>query len=143
MDFTGASGAIPRNDIKRMQEHAQRYYEEIRKRSSDVKSIENNTEFSKDDLEKIKQHIFINKYDLGYEAPKSFDPDYDMAVSWQRLIDGKDIREMDIIMLKHELMEYDLMVEKGLSYEEAHAITDKEYCYSKYINELNRREGIL
>ena len=31
-DATGATGAIPRDDLQRMDEHAERYYEEIRKR---------------------------------------------------------------------------------------------------------------
>jgi hypothetical protein len=65
---------------------------------------------------------------------------YDMAVSWQRLIDGKNIEEMDLVMINHELMEYDLMANKRLSYKEAHTLTDKKYNYSKYIKELKLKE---
>ena len=46
---------------------------------------------------KIKRHIFVNEYDLGEDGRRRFDPDYDMAVSWQRLIEGKDIQEMDTV----------------------------------------------
>jgi len=66
----------------------------------------------------------------------SVKPDYDMAISWQRLIEGKSIQEMDIVLLKHELMEYGLM-KQGLLYDEAHSITEKTYNYKKYTNELD------
>ena len=59
-----------------------------------------------------------------------------MAVSWQRLIEGKNIREMDIVLLKHELMEYELM-KQGMVYEEAYHITEKTYNYRKYTRELD------
>ena len=39
MDISGASGAIPRYDNARMDEHDEMFYEEIRKRESDVESI--------------------------------------------------------------------------------------------------------
>ena len=141
IDITGASGAIPRNDFKRMDEHAELYYEEIRKRNSDIESIAKNTEFSVEDVRIIKNHIFFNEYNLGDEIPERFAPDYDMSVSWQRLIEGKNIHEMDIILLKHELMEYDLM-KRGMSYREAHDTTEISYNYTKYTIELNRKAGI-
>jgi hypothetical protein len=140
---TGASGAIPRSDIKRQNEHAKLFYEEVRKRTGDIEKIAKNTGFSTDDIKKVKEHIFINEYDLGWKNPSRFDPDYDMTVSWQRLTDGKNIQEMDLVMLKHELMEYELMLEKRLSYREAHEITELKYDYSKYIKELNLKEGLL
>jgi len=140
---TGASGAIPRNDIARMDAHAKRYYEEIRKRASDVRAIAQNTGLTEEDIMAIKQHIFFNEYALGGKKPARFDPDYDMAVSWQRLIEGKSIQEMDLVMLKHEMMEYQLMSEKCLSYREAHDLTEQSYNYAKYVNELNAREGMI
>ena len=73
----------------------------------------------------------------GFEAPERFTPDYDMAVSWQRLTAGKDIKEMDIVLLNHELMEYELM-KQGMSYNEAHRITEKTYNYKKYTDELDK-----
>ena len=136
-NISGASGAILRNDTERMDAHAKRYYEEIRKRKSDIAAIAKNTGFSVEDVEKVKKHVFIDTHDLGDEIPERFAPDYDMAVSWQRLIDGKDIQEMDIVLLNHELMEYELM-KQGLSYNEAHRIAEKSYNYNKYIDELDK-----
>ncbi|MDR1805812.1 MAG: hypothetical protein LBQ80_03460 [Clostridium sp.] len=141
--YTGASGAIPRSDVGRMHEHAERFYEEIRKRTSDIAAIAQNTGISESEVARIKKHIFFNEYELGGEEVSRFDPDYDMAVSWQRLISGKDIQEMDIVMLRHELMEFELMQTHGLNYTEAHAITEKTYSYSQYVRELDRKEGLL
>ncbi|MDR2903455.1 MAG: hypothetical protein LBU77_02975 [Clostridiales bacterium] len=140
---TGASGAIPRTDMARQTKHAELYYSEIRKRTDDVTAIANNTGFSAKDIDKIKCHMFLNKYDLGGNEPTYFDPDYDMAVSWQRLTEGKAIQEMDIVLLNHELMEYALMEEKGLKYSEAHKMTEETYNYARYVQELNRKDGVL
>ncbi|MCL2019191.1 MAG: hypothetical protein FWG70_05460 [Oscillospiraceae bacterium] len=142
MKITGASGAIPRKDIARMDEHAERFYEAIRKRTSDIEAIAKNTGLSVEDIHKIKRHVFLNTYELDGDIPQTFDPNYDMAVSWQRLIDGKDIREMDLIMLRHELMENKLMTEQNLSYKEAHTIVNEKYNYQEYCNELDRKEGL-
>ncbi len=142
MFTTGALGAIPRKDVRRMRKHAIMYYEEIRKRDSDVDAIAANTGFGKEAIRKIKEHVFHNFYHLDEEEPTRFDADYDMAVSWQRLIDGKDIREMDIVLLHHELTEHRLMNEDGLSYDAAHAIAENQYNYSQFVRALDLREGI-
>jgi len=136
--ITGASGAIPRDNSNKMTAHANLYYEEIRKRDSDIESIAQNTGFSFEDIKNIKNHIFFNEYDLGDEFPERFAPDFDMAVSWQRLSEGNNIHEMDIVLLNHELIEYKLM-EKGTSYKEAHKIASKSYNYKKYTDELDKK----
>jgi len=141
MGNTGASGAIPRNDFNRMEEHAERFYEEIRNRTSDIGAIAKNTGFAKEDILNIKQHIFFNEYDLGKKNPVRFDPNYDMAVSWQRLIDG-NVKEMDMILLNHELIELKLM-KQGLNYDEAHKMAEAIYNYTKYTKELDEKEGIF
>ena len=136
------SGAIPRNDRNRMDKHAELYYAEIRKRDGDIAAISKNTGFSVDDIRKIKAHIFNNRYDLGGVKAECFDADYDMAVSWQRLIEGKNIKKMDIVLLNHELLEQSLMNEKMMSYTEAHREAEKSYSYIKYVKNLNQKEGI-
>jgi len=142
MTFTGASGTIPRNDIERQEKHAELFYEEIRKRTGDVKTIAKNTGFFVRDIKKIKKHIFFDEHDLGEDIPTRFDPSYDMAISWQRLIDGKNIQEMDIILLKHELYELNLM-SQGIDYDTAHHLTNQKYNYVKYTKELDEKEGVL
>ena len=60
-----------------------------------------------------------------------FDPSYDMAQSWQRLISGKGIQEKDIVLLKHEYAELRYM-ERGLTQNQAHIKASKRYNYAKY-----------
>ncbi|MDR0248580.1 MAG: hypothetical protein LBI44_02810 [Oscillospiraceae bacterium] len=142
MGIVGVFGAIPRTDHKRMDEHAERYYEEIRRRKSDAATIAKNTGFSPEDVEKIRRHIFMDEHELGAETPLRFSADYDMAVSWQRLADGRDIKEMDIVLLKHELAELELMA-RGLSYDKAHEKAEAAHNYARYIRELDAEEGAL
>ena len=142
MDFTGASGAISRGDKGRMDAHAKLFYDEIRTRIGDVEAIAQNTGFPVADVQKAKEHVFINRYMLEDLEPERFAPDYDMAVSWQRLIEGKNIQEMDIVMLKHEIMEYSLMNDQDVPYSDAHKIATEQYNYIKYIIDLDRKEGV-
>jgi len=86
--------------------------------------------------------FFFSKYALGEDEPRRFDPDYDIAVSWQRLIEGKNIQEMDRVLLNHELMESRLMNTQGLSYRDAHEMATELYNYQAFINELDRKAGL-
>jgi hypothetical protein len=72
----------------------------------------------------------MNKHDLGNNELEYFAPSYEMAQSWQRLIDGKNIQVHNLTLIKHEVMEKDLM-NAGLSQDEAHRLTSKTYNYSK------------
>jgi len=86
----------------------------------------------------VKEHIFTNTYELGESEPTRFDADYHMAVSWQRLMDGKNIQDMDVVLLRHELLERHCMIEKGMSYFEAHALADSRYGYATLVREADR-----
>ncbi|MCM1008854.1 MAG: hypothetical protein NC485_13240 [Ruminococcus flavefaciens] len=134
------SGAL-NPDSQRAQEHADRYYESVRHMKTDAKRISVNTDFSEDDINQIKNHVFMQKHDLGNSEPEYFYPSYEMAESWQRLIDGKDIQPHDITMLNHEKMEHELM-KMGYSQYEAHKITEKKFNYGlevkKYYAEINK-----
>lgn len=59
----------------------------------------------------------------------------------QRLRDGKDIQVHDSILIKHESMEYDLMNNANMSYEEAHAIANKSYNYQEALDEWLDENG--
>lgn len=65
-----------------------------------------------------------------------FDPDYDMAESFRRILDGKDIKPHDIVLLKHENLELNLMKKYNLVYEDAHDITIRKYDYQKALDEF-------
>lgn len=137
--FYGALNPENEKDFKRCEIHAKKYYEEIRSRKTDVSAIAKNTGLDENRIRIVKEHVFVNKYDLGEEEPTNFYPNYDIAVSWQNLIDGKNISEKDIILLKHEYYEYTLMHEKGMTYVEAHTIAQEKYNYKKAVDEWREK----
>ncbi len=144
--FTGAfSGAYnDKNDPQgsKRDAHAEQYYSTLRNSNRDdvVLRIAVNADVDIASVEKMYDHLLINKYTLD-EGYKSFDPDYDIAESLQRLREGKNILEHDRILIQHEAMEYDLMNKEGLSYEGAHTITNKVYNYQESLKmwQKNRR----
>ena len=114
---------------KEAEKHAVQYYESVRHMKTDTQKISAATGISRDKIDKIKNHVFITEHDL-LTGHKRFDPSYDMAQSWQRLING-DFKEQDIVLLKHEYAELRYM-EKGYSQNEAHILASKKYNYAKY-----------
>lgn len=123
--------------------HAIKYYESVRrsKKSNIVKSIANNTGISEKSINKVYDHVFIKEHEL-YGGKRRFDPDYDMAESFRRLREGKNIQEHDLIMLKHERLEYELMNKKHMSYQEAHRLAEKKYNYQKALKEFKNKNNL-
>ena len=118
---------------KAAEKHAKRYYGLVRSMTTDVRKIAKVTGYPVDEIQKIKNYIFIDEHDLGDQRVGRFDPDYMMGESWKRLMEGRP-EEHDLTMLKHEIMEKDL-IEQGMTQEEAHIRTTKIYNYDKEANE--------
>lgn len=55
----------------------------------------------------------------------SYYPEYNIAVSWQRLREGKIIKKQDLILLRHEALEHYLMNKYNYNYDYAHKIVSK------------------
>ncbi|MCX7842861.1 MAG: minor capsid protein [Clostridia bacterium] len=127
---TGAISGALNPYSKEANKHAVQYYDSVRRMKSDSIKIADNTGYKPENILKIKEHIFIKRHDLGLGVKERFAPDYEIAQSWQRLIDGKNIKEQDYILLKHEFLELKLM-EKGYLQQEAHLKASKKYNYSK------------
>lgn len=123
--------------------HAIKYYESVRrsKKNNMVKTIANNTGISEKNINKVYDHVFIKEHEL-YGGKRRFDPDYDMAESFRRLREGKNIQEHDLIMLKHERLEYELMNKKHMSYQEAHRLAEKKYNYQKALKEFKNKNNL-
>lgn len=130
-------------DFKRRDEHAEQYYEAVRRRNSkkEISAIAKNTRLNPKTIEKVYNHGFINKYDLDHRYD-NFIPDYDMAQSWQRLREGKNIQEHDLIMLKHERLEYELMNRYNKKYLEAHRLTENKYNYAKALIKYLKKNNL-
>ena len=106
---------------------AKMYYREIRSFNTDCGKIANNTGKTKAEIQKVKEYLFNND---------SFEPDCAIAQSWQRLMNGKDIKEHDRVLIEHELYEMKLKKEnKNMSHTEAHAIATKKFDYQKGVDE--------
>ena len=137
LDNGGGSGIINTGAIsgalnpysKEAAKHAAQYYESVIHMKTDTSKISAATGISQDKIDKIKNHVFIAEHDL-LTGRERFAPSYDMAQSWQRLING-DYKEQDIVLLKHEYAELRYM-EKGYSQSEAHILASKKYNYAKY-----------
>ena len=143
---TGAiSGALnDKNDPDyiRRYKHAERYYEARRKNGirAFVNKIHQNTGYPKKRLESIYNHVFINEYDLA-TGHSRFSPSYEMTQSFQRLLEGKNIQAHDILMLKHEHLEFAIMHKLGYNYDRAHDLTNTKYNYSKAETEWRRKHA--
>ena len=131
----GISGALnDENDptFQKRKEHAQRYYDEVRKRNAEneISTISKNSNLSENTVRMAYEHIFINKHELE-EGYMRFFPDFDMAQSWQRLREGTNIQKHDITLLQHEALEASYM-KQGHSYSKAHVKTcEMGYNYQK------------
>lgn len=123
------SGALnPESD--RARAHAERYYQSVRAMTTDVERISANTGYSLDVIQRIKNFIFVDEHDLGDGKVSRFDASFEMAQSWQRLIDGKDIQPHDITLLQHEIMEKELM-DAGYTQDAAHTLTSHKFNYAE------------
>ena len=77
----------------------------------------------------------MTKHDLGNDSLEYFYPDYEIAQSWQRLMDPKmKIQPHDLILLEHEHAEY-IYMQKGLSQEEAHRKAEEQFNYAMALKE--------
>ncbi|MDD6202468.1 MAG: hypothetical protein PUB13_05945, partial [Lachnospiraceae bacterium] len=122
--------------------HAQKYYAELvnRDKSTVVNKIATNVGMRGRTIKTVYEHVFENKHIFEYGEDRKFAPDYDMAQSFQRLLEGKDIKPHDITLLRHERLEYLLMEKYNIIYEEAHAIAERKYNYANELREFLRKE---
>ena len=131
---SGAISGALNPEGKRARKHAVTYYGLVRKMTTDVARIAKNTGYSKEQIQRIKNFLFVDEHDLGGGKVARFDPSYEIAQSWQRLLDGKEIQPHDLTLLMHEILESELMG-KGHTQDEAHRIASKKYDYRREAEE--------
>lgn len=117
--------------------HAINLYRQIRNRKGDCKNVARNTGFSIEVITIVKNYLFYDKHMLS-DGYMRFHHDYYIAESWRRLAEanGNNIRECDIIMLRHEILEIRYILD-GYNQSEAHDLANQLYRYSDYCR--NRR----
>ena len=125
----GVAGALDPNS-EAAKKHTEMYYESVRKMKNDYKTIAKNTGLDEQFIKEVKEHIFIEEHDLE-NGRQRFEPDPNMAASWQRLLLGEShIQERDIILLHHEHLERSFMKD-GDGYWEAHRKANESYNYQE------------
>ncbi len=149
MRASGAvSGALTSKndpDFKKRDAHAKSYYRELlgRNRDKEVKAVARNSGMAEADIGKVFAHVFERPHLFEDGRIEKFDPDYDMAESWQRLREGKNIQEHDRILLLHELYEANMMGEgTDIPYEPCHEAAEKIYNYSVALKKYLRENGL-
>jgi SPP1 gp7 family putative phage head morphogenesis protein len=140
--ISGALNNANDPDGVRRLSHAESYYREIRERNkgAEITRVAGNSGISESHVSKAYDHLFVNEYDLA-DGHHRFHEDYEIAQSWQRLSEGKEIKPHDLTLIQHESYEYDLM-NSGMGYEEAHKITEEVYNYRKGLLEYWKQEGV-
>ena len=131
-------------DFEKRKAFAESYYAEVlgRKREHEIATVAKNSGFSEDDVSKVFAHVFELEHLFLDGSIHKFDTDFDMAQSWIRLREGKNIQPHDILLLKHELMEAEIMgTGTTIPYEPTHDKVSKTYNYKaalfKYLKENN------
>ena len=108
-------------------------------RVNDTEIIARNSGFPVEDIVTIKRHVFFEKHKT-YDGYKLLQPDYDMAVAWNRLRAGHP-EERDILLLRHELLESQIEQQRNCSLSEAHAEAKKQFDWEAALIESVGEEG--
>lgn len=110
-------------------------YNLFRGRTDDIAKVASNTGWDISDIEKIKNHMFLDDIKFSDGRIEKFVPDYEMSVTWQRLIDGQ-YYDNDILLLQHELTELSHMKQLGSFQEAAHDFANGTFNWAQYLKTL-------
>lgn len=136
--ITGAYTNANDPEGKKREKSANDFYEQIRNRKPEfeIAAVAKNSGMSESEVDRIFRHVFIREHRFEDGSIKRFDPDYYMQNSWMRLREGKNIQPHDMILLKHELAEEEIMGESlEIIYETAHNEVAKIYDYASALME--------
>ena len=128
------SGIWDDPEYTRQEQHAILYYEEIRKRKSDIAKIAKNAKMSIEKIEAIKQHVFFTEHEIDGEKVR-FTESYKIAEAWRRL-QTADFLPEDLLLLQHEYLELTLMKNLGYTYGQAHVEANKKFNWAKAAQHL-------
>lgn len=135
---TGGKNYMPYNPDDPRDIAAAKEYRKISRRD-DIDKIAKASGMSRDEVKEIRRHIFFEKHRL-HESYGLLHPDYDMAVAWKRLSEGRP-EERDILLLKHELLESRYEKEYNLTIAEAHKRAKKEVNWEQALMDAVGPDG--
>ena len=120
------------------------YYDAVRI-ADDVDQVAVSARMTPEEIAEVKSHIFTDTHRL-YDGVGRADPDYDMAVAWKRLSEGRP-ENRDILLLQHELLESKLEKQNNWSLAQAHREANKQFNWSaaleKELGENGEEDGLL
>lgn len=91
-------------------------------------------ELDPNDVRRAKDYAF------GSGVPQyEFCPDPRMAGAWKRMASGQGT-DLDEILLRHEVFESDLVVNRGMNQADAHKLAQQRYPWSILILEQKNNE---
>ncbi|WBW95944.1 polymorphic toxin-type HINT domain-containing protein [Oceanirhabdus sp. W0125-5] len=122
------------DNYKQLDDIAKNMYSTFRNSSDDIAAIAENTGWDFNDIEKIKNHIFIDELKLD-DGIRRLDPDYEMSQAWDRLLKG-EYYENDILLLKHELYESTYYKLHGVTQRVAHDAANEIFNWQAFIQSL-------
>ena len=136
---SGALNSINDPDGIKRRKHAEVYYNSVKARNKDIviQKIADSTGEDKEMAERVYNHVFVDKHNLA-KGYGNFDPDYNMAQSFQRILAGEAL-EHDKILIKHENLEA-MYMKQGMDYDSAHKKADLRYNYQKALDEFEKRK---
>ncbi|MGM0715476.1 MAG: hypothetical protein ACQEU9_27295, partial [Bacillota bacterium] len=122
------------SEFMRQEDLAFDMYGAFKTMKNDTSDIARNTGWKESDIQQIKDHLFFEKHKFDSGEIKSFDPNYQQALAWERLMKG-NYNKNDILLLNHELFESNYMKKYGATYEKGHAEAQKHYNWSDSVYE--------
>lgn len=122
------------SEFMRQEDLAFDMYGAFKKLKNDTSDIARNTGWKESDIQQIKDHLFFEKHKFDSGEIKSFDPNYQQALAWERLMKGS-YNKNDILLLNHELFESNYIKKYGVTYEKAHSESQKHYNWSDSVYE--------
>ena len=119
---------------KKYLKEAMKAYDKIIESEDDILKIANRYQLNFEDIERAKQYAFGKGV-----LQNQFIPDLRMAESWERMTLGEEI-DSDEVLLKHEILESDLVINQGLNQLDAHKIAQNEYPWSIIITKGDKQK---
>ena len=119
---------------KKYLKEAMKAYDRIIESKDDILKIANRYQLNFEDIERAKQYAFGKGV-----LQNQFIPDLRMAQSWERMTLGEEI-DSDEVLLKHEILESDLVMNQGLNQLDAHKIAQTQYPWSMTITKGDKQK---
>lgn len=109
-------------------------YDEIMQLTEDIPEIASRYNLSVEEVRRAKDYAFGSGV-----SRHQFLPDEDMAAAWIRMASGQGTN-IDEVLLRHEVFESHLVVDRDMTTADAHALAQAGYPWSELLKQRRRYE---